>query len=174
METPSTKHLTSYFNHSCRGLWGIILVRHIHFHTRYKRSVSNQFPDTLPLSPSQICANLDSSIVSTKNYAPELKMKVPRPIKTFDIVNQRPEVQTFFWIKKELIWKLAHSDAIIFEQFEPCLVLLGSVWGWSEADYAEDPRAHELESETERVWHAGVRGRCGDFRAARYVSVFVL
>ncbi|GLD49089.1 probable ATP-dependent RNA helicase DHX58 [Lates japonicus] len=39
----------------------------------------------------QICANLDSAIVSTKNYAPELKKKVPRPIKTFDIVEKRHE-----------------------------------------------------------------------------------
>ncbi|XP_010738101.3 ATP-dependent RNA helicase DHX58 [Larimichthys crocea] len=39
----------------------------------------------------QICANLDSAIVSTKLYAPELKEKVPRPIKTFDIVEKRPE-----------------------------------------------------------------------------------
>ncbi|XP_069565189.1 ATP-dependent RNA helicase DHX58 [Brachyistius frenatus] len=38
----------------------------------------------------QICANLDSAIVSTKNYAPELEKKVPRPIKTFDIVEKRP------------------------------------------------------------------------------------
>ncbi|XP_056258488.1 probable ATP-dependent RNA helicase DHX58 [Seriola aureovittata] len=38
----------------------------------------------------QICANLDSAIVSTKNYAPELKRKVPRPIKSFDIVEKRP------------------------------------------------------------------------------------
>ncbi|KAG7220669.1 hypothetical protein INR49_017930 [Caranx melampygus] len=38
----------------------------------------------------QICANLDSAIVSTKNYAPELKKKVPRPVKTFDIVDKRP------------------------------------------------------------------------------------
>lgn len=38
----------------------------------------------------QICANLDSAIVSTKNYAPELKKKVPRPMKTFDIVETRP------------------------------------------------------------------------------------
>ncbi|XP_028268361.1 ATP-dependent RNA helicase DHX58 [Parambassis ranga] len=37
----------------------------------------------------QICANLDSAIVSTKNYAPELKEKVPRPVKTFDIVEKR-------------------------------------------------------------------------------------
>ncbi|XP_072225459.1 ATP-dependent RNA helicase DHX58 [Leuresthes tenuis] len=37
----------------------------------------------------QICANLDSAIVSTKNYVPELKEKVPRPIKTFDIVEKR-------------------------------------------------------------------------------------
>ncbi len=46
-------------------------------------------------SPSQICANLDSVIVSTKHYAPELKEKVPRPIKTFDIVERRPEVGWF-------------------------------------------------------------------------------
>ena len=46
-----------------------------------------------PLSSrSQICANLDSAIVSTKNYAPELKEKVPKPIKTFDIVDKRLEV----------------------------------------------------------------------------------
>ncbi|XP_071323695.1 ATP-dependent RNA helicase DHX58 [Trachinotus anak] len=38
----------------------------------------------------QICANLDSAIVSTKNYAPELKKKVPRPVKRFDIVEKRP------------------------------------------------------------------------------------
>ncbi|XP_041812397.1 probable ATP-dependent RNA helicase DHX58 [Chelmon rostratus] len=39
----------------------------------------------------QICANLDSAIVSTKNYAPELQKKVPRPVKTFDIVSKRLE-----------------------------------------------------------------------------------
>ncbi|XP_042360665.1 probable ATP-dependent RNA helicase DHX58 [Plectropomus leopardus] len=39
----------------------------------------------------QICANLDSAIVSTKNYVSELKKKVPRPIKTFDIVEKRLE-----------------------------------------------------------------------------------
>ncbi|XP_076607729.1 ATP-dependent RNA helicase DHX58 [Chaetodon auriga] len=39
----------------------------------------------------QICANLDSAIVSTKNYAPELQERVPRPIKTFDIVEKRLE-----------------------------------------------------------------------------------
>lgn len=48
----------------------------------------------LPLSHHQICANLDSAIVSTKNYVPELNNKVPRPIKTFDIVDQRPKVCT--------------------------------------------------------------------------------
>lgn len=37
----------------------------------------------------QICANMDSAIVSTKNYVSELKKKVPRPIKTFDIVEKR-------------------------------------------------------------------------------------
>ncbi|XP_029015698.1 probable ATP-dependent RNA helicase DHX58 [Betta splendens] len=39
----------------------------------------------------QICANLDSAIVSTKNYVPELKRVVPRPVKKFDIVEKRPE-----------------------------------------------------------------------------------
>ncbi|KAK5855947.1 hypothetical protein PBY51_007576 [Eleginops maclovinus] len=39
----------------------------------------------------QICANLDSAIVSTKNYLSELKEKVPKPIKKFAIVDERPE-----------------------------------------------------------------------------------
>uniref|UniRef100_A0A674CXM7 RNA helicase n=1 Tax=Salmo trutta TaxID=8032 RepID=A0A674CXM7_SALTR len=39
----------------------------------------------------QICANLDSVIVSSKVYAPELKKKVPRPRKRFDIVDKRPQ-----------------------------------------------------------------------------------
>lgn len=43
----------------------------------------------------QICANLDSVIVSTKNYTPELEEKVPRPQKTFDIVEKRAAVSTF-------------------------------------------------------------------------------
>ncbi|KAL0992774.1 hypothetical protein UPYG_G00098220 [Umbra pygmaea] len=38
----------------------------------------------------QICANLDSAIVSSKQYTPELKLKVPRPRKEFDIVDKRP------------------------------------------------------------------------------------
>uniref|UniRef100_A0A3Q2PDH9 RNA helicase n=1 Tax=Fundulus heteroclitus TaxID=8078 RepID=A0A3Q2PDH9_FUNHE len=37
----------------------------------------------------EICANLDSVIVSAKNYTPELEEKVPRPKKTFDIVEKR-------------------------------------------------------------------------------------
>lgn len=49
--------------------------------------------------PFQICANLDSAIVSTKNYVSELKERVPRPIKTYDIVDKRPEVSRFgFWV----------------------------------------------------------------------------
>ncbi|XP_062874971.1 probable ATP-dependent RNA helicase DHX58 isoform X2 [Trichomycterus rosablanca] len=36
----------------------------------------------------QICANLDSVIVSTKNYIPELKNVVPKPKKRYDIVNE--------------------------------------------------------------------------------------
>lgn len=39
----------------------------------------------------EICANLDSAIVSSKIYEPELKRKVPRPIKRFDIVESRKE-----------------------------------------------------------------------------------
>ncbi|KAK1877238.1 putative ATP-dependent RNA helicase DHX58 [Dissostichus eleginoides] len=39
----------------------------------------------------QICANLDSAIVSTKDFVTELKEKVPRPKKQFDIVDARPE-----------------------------------------------------------------------------------
>lgn len=39
----------------------------------------------------QICANLDSAIVSAEINAPELKKKVPRPRKRFDIVDQRFE-----------------------------------------------------------------------------------
>lgn len=41
------------------------------------------------LSLLQICANLDSAIVSTENYKPELKKTVPKPRKTFDIVEKR-------------------------------------------------------------------------------------
>ncbi|XP_059203544.1 ATP-dependent RNA helicase DHX58-like [Centropristis striata] len=39
----------------------------------------------------QICANLDSAIVSTKNYVSQLKQNVPRPRKTYDIVEKRPQ-----------------------------------------------------------------------------------
>ncbi|XP_029912843.1 ATP-dependent RNA helicase DHX58 [Myripristis murdjan] len=38
----------------------------------------------------EICANMDSAIVSSKTYAPELKEQVPRPIKKFDIADDRP------------------------------------------------------------------------------------
>lgn len=37
----------------------------------------------------EICANLDSVIVSTKNYQVELKEAVPRPMKNYDIVDER-------------------------------------------------------------------------------------
>lgn len=46
------------------------------------------------LHPPQICANLDSDIVSTKNYLPELEERVPKPVKTFDIVDERSKVRT--------------------------------------------------------------------------------
>ncbi|CAK6961258.1 ATP-dependent RNA helicase DHX58-like [Scomber scombrus] len=39
----------------------------------------------------QICANLDSAIVSTKHCTAELKEKVPRPFKSMDIVDKRPQ-----------------------------------------------------------------------------------
>lgn len=43
----------------------------------------------------QICANLDSVIVSTKNFLPELKDVVPKPKKRYDIVNELPFVSTY-------------------------------------------------------------------------------
>ncbi|XP_063041102.1 probable ATP-dependent RNA helicase DHX58 [Engraulis encrasicolus] len=39
----------------------------------------------------EICANLDSIIVSTENYKPELIKVVPKPVKRYDIVVQRPQ-----------------------------------------------------------------------------------
>uniref|UniRef100_A0A3Q2YLM6 RNA helicase n=1 Tax=Hippocampus comes TaxID=109280 RepID=A0A3Q2YLM6_HIPCM len=39
----------------------------------------------------QICANLDCAIVCTKNCTEELNMKVPKPVKRFDIVEERQE-----------------------------------------------------------------------------------
>ncbi|CAL8273211.1 unnamed protein product [Lota lota] len=39
----------------------------------------------------EICANLDSAIVSAEVHAPELAAKVPRPCTRFDIVERRPE-----------------------------------------------------------------------------------
>uniref|UniRef100_A0A1A8I431 RNA helicase n=1 Tax=Nothobranchius kuhntae TaxID=321403 RepID=A0A1A8I431_NOTKU len=53
----------------------------------------------------QICANLDSVIVSTKNYVPELKKNVPKPMKTFDIVEKRgadPFGDHLKWIMKQI------------------------------------------------------------------------
>ncbi len=41
------------------------------------------------LPHSQICANLDSVIVSTKKYAPVLQKVVPKPKKQYDIVEKR-------------------------------------------------------------------------------------
>lgn len=48
--------------------------------------------NTVSASLLQICANLDSVIVSTENYKMDLKNAVPRPIKNYDIVNERPWV----------------------------------------------------------------------------------
>lgn len=62
------------------------------------RSVGSPTVLSSYLSLLQICANLDSAIVSTKNYAPELKKMVPRPIKRFDIVEKRPVVSKYFLI----------------------------------------------------------------------------
>ncbi|XP_076000381.1 ATP-dependent RNA helicase DHX58 [Genypterus blacodes] len=39
----------------------------------------------------EVCANLDSAIVKSEIYAPELKKKVPRPVKTFALVDKRLE-----------------------------------------------------------------------------------
>ncbi|XP_075894754.1 ATP-dependent RNA helicase DHX58 [Nelusetta ayraudi] len=39
----------------------------------------------------QVCANMDSAIVQTERHVTELKERVRRPTKTFDIVDQRPQ-----------------------------------------------------------------------------------
>lgn len=108
----------------------------------------------------QICANLDSAIVSTKNYEPELKKKVPRPVKTFDIVEKRHAVSLFFQLLKAVIESNLHSYAGF---------LSGSTWRLSKVDDAADPRLHEPSSwrQAQTVWNTGVWSRCGDFGAAR-------
>lgn len=53
-----------------------------------------QLSSASPSPPSQICANLDSDVVSTKMYMSELEERVPRPVKTFNIAEERPEVRS--------------------------------------------------------------------------------
>ncbi|XP_061837264.1 ATP-dependent RNA helicase DHX58-like isoform X1 [Nerophis lumbriciformis] len=47
--------------------------------------------DKAVLHVLKLCANLDSVIVSADKSTWELNMKVPRPLRTFDIVEKRPE-----------------------------------------------------------------------------------
>lgn len=69
------------------------------FHLMYLSLIRTE-PSDPPLPPRfvfivslpQICANLDSAIVSSKNYAPELERVVPKPVKRFDVAEPRPEV----------------------------------------------------------------------------------
>lgn len=51
-------------------------------------------PQQGPHLPSQVCANLDSAVVSTTMNVSELEERVPRPVKTFDIAEERPEVRS--------------------------------------------------------------------------------
>lgn len=44
----------------------------------------------------QICANLDSTIISSQNFESELKEQVPRPVKVYKIVEKRAEVSRTF------------------------------------------------------------------------------
>lgn len=50
---------------------------------------SELMKESIFLSHSQICANLDSVIVSTKKFAPVLRKVVPKPKKQYDIVEKR-------------------------------------------------------------------------------------
>ncbi|XP_077351077.1 ATP-dependent RNA helicase DHX58 [Festucalex cinctus] len=68
----------------------------------------------------QICANLDCAIVSTKKFTEELNMKVPRPIKSFDIVDKRQEdpfgdhVQ---WMMRQIHFFMNPPDDFTFRGF---------------------------------------------------------
>uniref|UniRef100_A0A671XW95 RNA helicase n=1 Tax=Sparus aurata TaxID=8175 RepID=A0A671XW95_SPAAU len=63
----------------------------------------------------QICANLDSAIVSTKHYTPELKKNVPRPVKTFDVVAPRPHDPLGDHLK--LMMELIHEFMVLPPDF---------------------------------------------------------
>ncbi|KAF5903248.1 putative ATP-dependent RNA helicase DHX58, partial [Clarias magur] len=58
----------------------------------------------------EICANLDSVIVSTKNYKTELKAVVPRPMKNYDIVDER--LWDPFGDHLKMMMKLIHESMI--------------------------------------------------------------
>lgn len=97
----------------------------------------------LCLSLLQICANLDSAIVSTKNCALELKKVVPRPIKTFDIVEKRLEVRKYLLLyilmSKPLLVEFRKSPNF-YKQWreQQHFFLVGSIWSASEVDDAAD------------------------------------
>ncbi|XP_059203542.1 ATP-dependent RNA helicase DHX58-like [Centropristis striata] len=63
----------------------------------------------------QICANLDSAIVSTKNYVSQLKQNVPRPRKRYDIVEKR--LQDPFGDQVKRMMKAIHENMNIPPDF---------------------------------------------------------
>ncbi|KAM9457128.1 ATP-dependent RNA helicase DHX58 [Clarias gariepinus] len=63
----------------------------------------------------EICANLDSVIVSTKNYKTELKAVVPRPIKNYDIVDER--LWDPFGDHLKMMMKLIHEFMMSDQKF---------------------------------------------------------
>lgn len=71
-----------------------------------------------PSSPSQICANLDSYVVSTKKYKPELEERVPRPVRTFNIAEERPKVTSCTWMNQldECTFASLQFQSFVFPQ----------------------------------------------------------
>ncbi|NP_001265738.1 probable ATP-dependent RNA helicase DHX58 [Ictalurus punctatus] len=63
----------------------------------------------------EICANLDSVIVSTKNYEAELKEAVPRPMKNYDIVDER--YWDPFGDHLKMMMKLIHEFMMLDRKF---------------------------------------------------------
>lgn len=77
----------------------VLQVRHLSlmaFSLRHNLASCRQAP---LFSGHQVCANMDSVIVQAESNVAELKERVRRPTKTFDIVDQRPQVCCFVIIR---------------------------------------------------------------------------
>ena len=87
----------------------------------------------------QICANLDSAIVSAEVHAPELAAKVPRPRTTFDIVEKRPEVSSAFAVSIEYHLNVIYAGVEESTHLFVCPQPIGSVCRSFNLYDAEDP-----------------------------------